>query len=248
MSFCRNCGSVIVNTPVICQNCKNEIPYIPGFCASCGKVIDSRPAYCNFCGKEIRPGIKDVAVESGTHTSACPGNTSETVTGGVPFTAEPFSEAPVYKAPVREVPFTESEAPRVVYIPVANPCPNTPKVPLLPAATVGGYYYEEPKKKRDAGAVVSGIIAMVMGIIGLVYAVFTAFSYLESVNIATHEPQELIFIAFLAPLSVISLVLSRKAAQYGFNSGVTKAARVTSMIGIYTYATIAFLILMSSVG
>ncbi len=233
MSFCKNCGSVIVNTPVICQHCKNEITYIPGFCTSCRNIIDSRPAYCNFCGKEIRPALKEFAVEDIDLSKEIPVEVSDA--------KDNIPEETV----ASETPVSEPTPVRTVHIPVTDTCVHTPTVPLLPAETVGGYAYNPPAKKRDAGSIVSGIIGLVLSIIGLFYAIYMSLFCLASFEDEVMAFASLIMLAVLAPPSIIGIVLANKARQYGFNGGVSKAAKVTGTIGMYTFATEAFLMLMT---
>ena len=233
MSFCRNCGSVIPNNPVICQHCKNEINYTPAFCSSCGKVIDTRPAYCNFCGKELRPALKEFAVEE---TPAV-----KEVYVASPKESEATATRIVY-VPVAEpqtAPAKEEKVYTTVHNPTAMPYEKPTYVPMIPAVTTP--YHSEPPKKRDVGAVVMGIISLVLAVIGLVYAVMFFIANPDTENFKAM----LLVSMILSPLSIIGWILSSKARHYGFIGGVTKTSKIISMIGLFTYAFIGFLSLMN---
>ena len=233
MSFCRNCGSLIPNNPVICQHCKNEINYTPAFCSSCGKVIDTRPAYCNFCGKEIRPALKEIAAEEPPVAKEVPVATPEV--------SEATATRIVY-VPVADptcVPVREEKVYTSVHTPTATPYDKPTYMPMIPAVTTP--YHSEPPKKRDVGAVVMGIISLVLAIIGLVYAVMFFIA-----GAGRSDPEALLLAsAISSPLSIIGWILSSKARHYGFIGGVTKASKIMSMIGLFTYAFIGFFSLMN---
>ncbi len=233
MSFCRNCGSVIPNNPVICQHCKNEINYTPAFCSSCGKVIDIRPAYCNFCGKELRPALKEFAVEETPVVKEAPVETiKENEASATRIVYVPVAEPQT--APARE-----ENAYTTVHVPTAMPYEKPTYVPMIPAVTTT--YPGEPHKRRDVGSVVMGIISLVLGVIGLIYA----FMFFIAGSGNTEYESILIASAIFAPLSIISLILSSKSRHYGFVGGVTKASKIISMIGLFTYAFMGFFSLMN---
>lgn len=94
-----------------------------------------------------------------------------------------------------------------------------------------------PTKKRTPGAVVMGILGLVLGIISVLGTIYTFVSTIAVFS--QHEKsailQSFYFILIYGAPGITAIILSQRAIDNGFNGGVSKAAEITGSIGTFCH-------------
>lgn len=91
-----------------------------------------------------------------------------------------------------------------------------------------------------------GIAGMVLGIIGLVYAVYCFFMAIAiaDTNLRNIEPFAIVFI-FFAVLSILGISLAGAGRNKGYINGISTSGIVTSAIGLFLYFVSILIVLVA---
>ena len=147
------------------------------FCNVCGKQLPDGSKFCGACGASLE-GVPQAAAPMPEPTVPTPEYNVPTAASSMP--AAPSYAAPAYNEPAYSAPAPEYNAPAPEYnapAPEYNaPAPeyNAPAQPSYVPTTDYSYLYGSSSK---SAVPVSGILTILIGIFGLIYAIFWTVSF-----------------------------------------------------------------------
>lgn len=133
------------------------------FCNVCGKQLPDGSRFCGACGASL-DGVPQTATPTPEPTIPAPEYNVPTAASAAPNA--PSYAAPAYNEPAYSAPAPEYNAPAPEY--------NAPAQPSYVPTTDYSYLYGASSK---SAVPVSGILTILIGIFGLIYAIFWTVSF-----------------------------------------------------------------------